>query len=219
MMKIHAIQYACSSLPESMILSGGNKDRQIPISFILYVVETEHRRILIDPGCDSLPGFEMHNLVSPPIALSDYGIAPREITDVIITHAHHDHIDGLRHFPHAQIYIQTDEYQKGKQYIPHAARVHTFDDRTLVANCVEMEKVGGHTAGSCIAKVDIGEAQYIFGGDACYLPICLAQRIPTGASHNPADSQAFIDRFSRPGYRVLLTHDTDIQTGIIIERN
>ncbi|MBO5323116.1 MAG: MBL fold metallo-hydrolase [Oscillospiraceae bacterium] len=217
-MRIHAIEYAQSRLPESMVLAGGNSNKQLDISFLLYVVEIEHRRILIDAGCDSLPGFEMKNFISPAKALSDYGILPEQITDVIITHAHHDHIDGLHHFPQARIHIQSDEYLKGAHYIPITARVHIFEESCVVAKHIQILHIGGHTSGSCIAKVQVGNMQYIFGGDECYLPICLEQNIPTGASHDPDASKAFIDRFCRPGYRVLLTHDTQIHTGIIIER-
>ena len=214
-MKIHAIEYARSNLPESMVLSGGDADQQLEISFLLYVVETESRKILIDAGCDSLPGFEMRSFISPAKALFDYGISPESITDVIITHAHHDHIDGLRHFPHSQIHIQANEYRNGLAYIPKNAILSIFDEETVVAEKIFVERIGGHTAGSCIAKVQLGDTQYIFGGDECYLPICLEKNIPTGASHDSSASMSFIQRFSRPGYRVLLTHDTQIQTGII----
>lgn len=217
-MRIHAIRYADSCLPESMVLSGGDSDKRLAIAFLLYVVETQDRKVLIDAGCDSLPGFEMHNFMSPAKALSDYGMPPEQITDVIITHAHHDHIDGLRHFPYANIYIQKDEYQKGLVYIPKTASIKTFGEYCVVANCIEVERIGGHTAGSCIAKIQIDDTQYIFGGDECYLPICLEQKIPTGASHDSSASKKFIQQYCKPGYRVLLTHDTQIQTGIITER-
>ena len=217
-MRIHAIRYADSHLPESMIFTGGEKGTTQPIAFLLYVIETKNHRILMDAGCDSLPGFEMRNFISPAKALADYGISPEKITDVIITHAHHDHIDGLRHFPQAVIHIQKDEFLKGRPYIPESTAVNTFERSCTVADCIELERIGGHTAGSCIAKIQIDNTLYIFGGDECYLPICLEQKIPTGASHNPSASKAFIERFCRPSYRVLLTHDTQIQTGIITER-
>ena len=215
-MTIHAIQYAQSTLPESMVLSGGSEEKQLDISFVLYVVEIGARLILIDAGCDNLPGFVLANFTPPVQALANYGIAPAQITDVIITHAHHDHIDALRHFPQAMVHIQKEEYRKAIAFIPTSARVHTFQDHSTVANRLTIQRIGGHTAGSCIVQIKINDITYIFGGDECYLPICLAQKIPTGTSHNPQASNAFIKRFCKPGYRVLLTHDTQIQTGIII---
>ena len=218
MMRIHAIRYANSSLPESMVFAGGHPSKRLPIAFLLYVIETETKRILIDAGCESLPGFVLRNFVSPATALTDYGILPEQITDVIVTHAHHDHIDGLRHFPNAVIHIQKDELIRGRSYIPENAKLHSFEQSCTVADFIEVERVGGHTAGSSIAKIRIGDTRYIFGGDECYLPVCLQRGIYTGASHDPNASKAFIQRFCGPGYRVLLTHDTQINTGIISER-
>ena len=53
-MRIHAIEFARSSLPESMVLTGGSEDTKMDIAFLLYVVETNDRKILIDAGCDTL---------------------------------------------------------------------------------------------------------------------------------------------------------------------
>lgn len=219
-MTIHAIRHARSTLPESMVLNGGEPDKRCDIVFLLYVIETGDRRILIDAGCDSLPGFQMKGLVSPEKALKDYGISPESITDVIITHAHHDHIDGLRHFPDADVYIQAEEYSKGKKYIPEKARVHTFEENRVVADRIRVQRVGGHSVGSSIALVQMGDTQYVFGGDECYLTVCLEKNIPTGASHDPQASRWFVSHFADTRYRVLLSHDPKIKTGIIFsERN
>lgn len=217
-MKIHAIEYGRSQLPESMVFAGGSENKYLEIAFLLYVVETMDRKVLIDAGCDDLPGFVLKNFVSPAKAMADYGIPPEQITDVIITHAHHDHIDGLRYFSHAQIHIQKEEYSRGNAYIPETASLNIFDQGSVVADCIAVETIGGHTAGSSIATVQIGNIRYIFGGDECYLPICLERNIPTGCSHNKEASQAFLSRFRGPNDRVLLTHDTQIHTGIITER-
>lgn len=215
-MRIHAIEFAHSTLPESMVLAGGAEDTKYAISFLLYLIETDTRRILIDAGCDSLPGFEMKDFVSPKQALQDYGVDPGSITDIIVTHAHHDHIDGLRHFPKARIHIQAEEYQKGQRYIPQDATICLFDTHHSIDDAVQILKIGGHSRGSSIALVRFDEMTYVFAGDECYLPLCLEQKIPTGATHNSDASAAFVKEYSKPGYRVLLTHDTNMKTGIII---
>ena len=216
--KLTAIKYGETYINEGMAFRGGDRTKKLPISLIIYLIETDTKKILIDAGCDTMPGFELSHFCSPTEVLSRIGILPEDITDLILTHAHHDHIDGLRHFPQARVHIQSDEYHKGAHYIPITARVHIFEEGSIVAKSIRILRIGGHTKGSCIAQVRVGDTQYIFGGDECYLPICLEQNIPTGASHNPIASKAFIARFCKPGYRVLLTHDTKIQTGIIIER-
>lgn len=215
-MKIHAIEFARSSLPESMVLAGGAADRHLKITFLLYVIEMADRKILIDAGCDDLPGFDMRDFIRPDDALRNYGIAPETITDVIITHAHHDHIDGLRHFPKVRVYIQATEFAKGLSYIPDDAVVITFRDRYKLADGITIQCIGGHTAGSSIVLVKNGDKQYIFGGDEIYHPICLKTNIPTGTSHNPKNSADFLQIVRNCNAQLLLTHDPNISSGIII---
>ena len=48
----------------------------------------------------------------PVDVLKEYGLSPNDITDVIITHSHHDHIEAIRYYENATIHIQKDEYDK-----------------------------------------------------------------------------------------------------------
>ena len=38
------------------------------------------------------------------------GIKPEDVTDIVITHSHWDHADGVDLFPRAKVWIQKDEY-------------------------------------------------------------------------------------------------------------
>ncbi len=48
---------------------------------------------------------------SPADAVKAAGVSPEQITDIIISHAHWDHVDGADLFPKATIWIQRDEYR------------------------------------------------------------------------------------------------------------
>jgi len=48
----------------------------------------------------------------PKVALSAIGIAPEQITDILITHAHFDHMGGMDFFPDSTFYIQERELTK-----------------------------------------------------------------------------------------------------------
>jgi len=211
--EITAVVYGETTINGKMAFSGGASKDIYPIKLVLYVVRTSQKLILIDAGCDTMPGFELQNFVSPAVALKHFGIEPAQITDVIITHAHHDHIDGVRHFPNARIYIQQEEYTNAKRYIPDGFQVRTFEEYCTVADCLEICKIGGHSHGSCIIKAAQRETTYVFAGDECYLPICLERRIPTGASCRPEYSRAFVETFSDKKYTVLLGHDPSAITG------
>jgi alanyl-tRNA synthetase len=63
-----------------------------------------------------MPGFEMEDFVGTVAALEEKGYTPEDITDVIITHADHDHIECVKYFQNATIYIQKDEYESGASF-------------------------------------------------------------------------------------------------------
>ncbi len=203
---IHPIRYATSTLEESEILRNGRTGVYHPISFTVYLIVTQDRRILVDAGCETMPGFLMHYHVSPAKAIERYGVTAGEITDVIITHAHHDHIAAVGRFPNATVHIQQDEYIKGKAFIPSAMPVNTFESGYTVCNGIRVMRWGGHTPGSCV--VQVGEDALIVG-DEVYTTACMRLGIPTGASCNPAQSQAFITTYQR-GWRLYYCHDPEI---------
>lgn len=214
--EIQVAIYGESTLPESMVIPGGSEEKRYPIVFALFHIRCGEKQILIDAGCDTMPGFDMKNFISPAAALERIGVQANEITDVVITHAHHDHIDGVRHFPNARIHIQEEEYQAGKSYIPEDFRVHVFQDRCTVGDCVTVEKIGGHSKGSCIVKLMKNGVPYVFCGDECYLRLCLDRKIPTGTSCCPEISRNFVETYSSGAYRTVLSHDPEISDGQIL---
>lgn len=205
---IRLIKYADSFLAEDQIFKGGSKEKLQPIFFGIYFIRTENRLILVDAGCETMPGFEMHNFISPAAALTDKtGVLPHEITDVIITHSHHDHIHAIFRFPNALIHIQAQEYESAKAAIPHDFRVNTFEDSFLLEDDLKIVKIGGHSVGSSIVEASFDNKKYVLCGDECYKRENLLKKIPTGCSFNPIKSEEFIEKYSSTEYTCLLCHD------------
>ena len=207
MIEIIPINYGKSVLPESMIFENGAENKFRPIVFKIYLIKTENRLILVDAGCETMPGFDMRDFIGPVKALKNIGILPEQITDLIITHAHHDHIECAKYFKNAALYIQKDEYEAGKGYLAENSNICTFDEEIQVCEGVRVVKIGGHSKGSSIVEITDGENKCIIAGDECYLRECLENKIVTGASYNPENSRAFIEKYSNKEYTVLLCHD------------
>jgi glyoxylase-like metal-dependent hydrolase (beta-lactamase superfamily II) len=205
--EIIPIEYGKSVLPESMIFQNGAENKFRPIVFMIYLIKAENRLILADAGCVTMPGFDMHNFIGPIKALEKLNIAPSDITDVIITHAHHDHIECVKCFENARIYIQRDEYENGKNYFAASADIRLFDDEIQLCDGVKTIKIGGHSAGSCIVEITDECGISIIAGDECYIRECLDKKIPTGTSYCPEKSRRFIEKYSSGEYKVLLCHD------------
>ena len=190
-----------------MIFENGVEDKVRPIVFMVYLIKTENRLILVDAGCETMPGFVMTDFIGAVKALENIGVQPEKITNLIITHAHHDHIECINYFNNSVIYIQKDEYEAGKGYFTDELNICTFSEEIQICDGVKAVKIGGHSKGSSIVEIKDGEKRYIIAGDECYIRDCVTKQIPTGTSYSPEKSREFIQKYGDGGYTVLLCHD------------
>lgn len=211
--KIVVIKYGETVLRESYIFRGGQRETRLPISFVIYLIQDGERNILVDAGCNDGAGFEMSLFQRPIDILQNYGVMPKDITDIVITHHHHDHIEAVGDYPNAKIHMQKDEYELGKTYIPKGRMVELFDDGKQLAEGLKVHKIGGHSKGSCVVFCRCNGKEYLFCGDECYAKACLVLRIPTGTSCCPEISEQFVKRYGNSKYEFLLFHDKDIMEG------
>ena len=207
MIDIIPIDYGKSVLPESWIFENGAENKLRPIVFRVYLIKTENRLILADAGCETMPGIVMTDFIGPVKALRNIGVKADEITDLMITHAHHDHIECAKYFKNAVIYIQKDEYEAGKGYLPENLNILTFDEEMQICDGIKAVKIGGHSKGSSIVEITDSGKKYIIAGDECYKGDCLTKQIPTGSSYNPEKSRDFVKKYGNGEYTVLLCHD------------
>ena len=213
---LYCLKYAESVLPENMAFFDGSKEKVIPISFAIYLIKTEDKNILVDVGCDTMPGFNMKRFYSPAFILRQVGLSANEITDVIITHAHHDHIEALKHFKNAIIHITEEEYLNGKNYIPDDMTVNAFQEENIINTQIKVIKWGGHSVGSAIVEITNANEIHILAGDECYVNECITRKIPTGTYHDFEKSKVFVEKYSNNKDRVHTCHDISLKTERII---
>ena len=206
-MEIIPIKYGESFLPESAVFQNGDEYKKRKIVFIVYLIKADNRLILVDAGCETMPGFELKNFIGVISALNKNNINPEMITDVIITHAHHDHIESIKHFNNAVVHIEKNEVEEAKKYIPDDFKVNVFDDSFSLLDNIHVLKIGGHSKGSCVVEIEGYKRMYVIIGDECYSRECITKKIPTGWSYCPEKSKKFIDKYSSDKYVVLLCHD------------
>ena len=211
-MRLYVIKYAESTLQESLIFDGGNPDKNRPISFAVYLVTDGDRKILVDTGCETMPGFVMRDFVTPVSVLESLGFSAEEITDVVITHAHHDHIEAIKHFKNAVVHITDAEYQDGKVYIPKDMRVHTFEGKYYLTPSVTIIEWGGHSKGSAIVEILIDDLTVVLAGDECYTNENIENKTPTGSFFDKKKARKFVQEFSKDGYAVHTCHDISLKT-------
>ena len=123
----------------------------------------------------------------PDKALERLGIKPEEVTDVVVTHMHWDHADGVDLFPKAQVWIQKDEYD---HYTPaRPGRPRRNDDGTRPGHYQALMKLNSQGR---VHLVD-GDAKEIVPGVTVY----------TGGKHTFASQYVGVNtKAGRDGDRV-----------------
>jgi glyoxylase-like metal-dependent hydrolase (beta-lactamase superfamily II) len=112
--EVYALSYGVyPGFPVSGLVAGADKDRKIDLQMMIWLIKAPRKNILVDTGCYRerfVKGRGIKNFIKPSETLAKLGLSSTDITDVIISHMHWDHADGIDLFPNAKIWIQKDEY-------------------------------------------------------------------------------------------------------------
>jgi glyoxylase-like metal-dependent hydrolase (beta-lactamase superfamily II) len=112
---IEAIRYATSpGVPVSELVVNGPKDQKVDIAMVVWLIRGGGHTILFDSGFHRdtfLKEFPMKDYLRPDQAVATADVKPEDVTDIIVSHAHWDHMGGLDLFPKATVWIQRDEYR------------------------------------------------------------------------------------------------------------
>lgn len=115
--KVYAIRFASSSYPFTVAdwADGGPKTEKVKIDFMVWLIKGNNgKNILVDAGflgdAEDAKDFKIVNYIRPDSALLKLGLKPESITDVILSHPHWDHIDGISLFPKAHFWIQKEDF-------------------------------------------------------------------------------------------------------------
>jgi len=114
--EIYALKYfGLHSVPVSELAMGAPKKDTMNMFFMYWLIRGNNgKNILVDAGfLKDLDIFKQLNTIfyiRPDSVLQELNIKPEEITDIILTHPHWDHIDGVSLFPQAHVWIQKEDY-------------------------------------------------------------------------------------------------------------
>ena len=211
-MRLIAFRYGKTEITGRMAFQNGDENIKIPIGLLFFLIEEDDRKILVDVGCETMPGFELFEFEEPVKVLEAYGIKGSEITDILITHGHHDHIDAVHNYPEATVHIHQKEYESAKRYLGNSNNVCIFDKDKKISDNIQIKYVGGHSHGSCVVHACAGEKTFVLCGDECYTKENIEKNIPTGCSVALEQSQKFIDEFKNETYIPVVFHDLELVT-------
>jgi glyoxylase-like metal-dependent hydrolase (beta-lactamase superfamily II) len=163
--QIYAIRYATiPDFPAAELVAGADPARKLDIAMMIWLVRGNGRNILVDSGFYHdrfFKDWHVKDFLKPSETLKPLGLKPEDITDIIITHLHWDHADGVDLFPNARIWIQKDELQYYAGEAWQSKETHGGIDADDVLTLVKLNTEGR------VGLVD-GDAQEILPGITCY---------------------------------------------------
>ena len=218
---IRAIRYAkVPKFPLAGLVMGAPKDQVIDIAMVFWVIQGGGRTILFDSGFHRekwFADFHVTDFLAPNEAVGQAGIPASSVTDIIVSHAHWDHMGGIDLFPNATIWIQKQEYEyyTGAAWQPGGKHggIDPDDVQELVrrnlreqvrfVNGDDVEILPGiraytgarHTFASQYIRVG-GEPPYVLASDNCYLYENLKSH-RASATFDPADEPGNIAAHQR----------------------
>lgn len=114
--KVYALHYGTTdSYPMPFLMYLGNPAQNVPMDWSVWVIKGDDRVILLDTGCNEKMAkqWNLKGWVRSDKALKKLNIKPEEITDIIISHMHWDHVNNcnIDYFPNAKIWMQRSELE------------------------------------------------------------------------------------------------------------
>ncbi|MBS1610531.1 MAG: N-acyl homoserine lactonase family protein [Bacteroidetes bacterium] len=223
--QVYALRYAslAKKNPVSDWVANGPKNDSVEIYFMVWLVKGDQgKNILVDAGCDKdLPSainFGLTNYTRPDSVVMQLGIKPTDITDIIITHPHWDHLDGIGYFPNAQVWIQKDDYnyfvgQAWQKEQNHGGFVkndvlqlveRNVDGRVTLVDGDNKEIIPGikvytgsrHTFNSQYVGVQSGTDRIIIASDNIWVYYSLEKLLPA-PSYGTFDPKGYVNAMKR----------------------
>ncbi len=108
-LKLHS--GAIHSLAKNYVV-GANPTDSLKVSAMVWLLKGANgKNILVDVGYLDTAKTSKKLVMQADVALQKINVTPSDITDVIITHPHYDHIGGITLFPKAKVWMQKDDFE------------------------------------------------------------------------------------------------------------
>jgi len=176
--QVYALRYGTlRNFPVASLVAGADTSRRMDIALMVWLIKrTDGRTVLMDAGFyrdKFMQRWKPADYIKPSDAVRLVGVRPEDITDVIVSHVHWDHLDGADLFPNARFWIQSEEYS---HHVNDAGR--SLDRALDSLDAVMLD-----------ALKDNGRVQLVDGDDREIMP---GIRVYTGGKHTFASQFASV---------------------------
>ena len=224
--EVYAVRYArMPGFPVAELVKGADPGRKLDIAMTVWVLKGPGgRTVLVDSGFHrekyvKANGENVADFTRPDEAIGRLGIRPDQVTDIVITHMHWDHVGGIDLFPKARIWIQKDEFayytgaawQRGgrrggidPEDVLELVRRNTRGLVTLVDGDakeilpgITVYTGGRHTFASQYVGVNTKAGRVVIASDNLYLYENLDRHAPIAQTFDAASNLAAQDRMKQ----------------------
>jgi glyoxylase-like metal-dependent hydrolase (beta-lactamase superfamily II) len=199
---VYAVRYASIPFRVSGLIAGADTSRRMDIAMMVWLLKGPgNRNVVVDAGFhrpELIERWQPKGYMTPAAAVARAGVKPEDVTDVIISHVHWDHLGGVDLFPNARIWIQREEYS---HHLDNSGTVRNraidAPDAKILAGLAVQGRVmlvdgdakeiipgitvytgGKHTFASQFAAVKTQAGTVVIASDNMYLYENLAKHVP-----------------------------------------
>jgi glyoxylase-like metal-dependent hydrolase (beta-lactamase superfamily II) len=244
----YAIRYASIPFRVSGLIAGADTSRRLDIAMMVWLLKTPGRNVLVDAGFYREPlvtRWKPNEFMKPSEAVMRAGVRPEEVTDIIVSHVHWDHLDGADLFPNARIWIQREEFDhhlsadgtvrdraidaadaKMLAQIAMQGRVRLIDgDGKEIIPGITVYTGGKHTFASQFATVKLASGTAVIASDNMYLYENLEKHLPIAQTLDAASNLRAQERMTTlaseprlivPGHDpTVFTRFSSVRSGVV----
>lgn len=224
-MKLHLFSSGTITAWKHLLVRGAEKGIRIPVPVPFYLLEHRKGLFLFDTGQQVPAAAPAENANFIPVLtdreravnlLKERGIGRGDLSGIILSHHHGDHIDGLPDFPGVKRLIRKEELCSPRiRDMAGSGREEWIFPEGEYDLCGDGEimliPTPGHTAGhqSLLLALDNGE-KVLLTADAAYTETALSQEPPENEADLPYwKTIRYFRSCAARGIRIITGHDPD----------
>ncbi len=190
--EVFAIRYARRDARRAEHFVGGDPhDGPMPMDYFIWLIKGDGRAVVVDLGFTaevaSRRGREF--LRCPVETLGRFDVTPDQVSDVVLTHLHYDHVGNLGRFPAATFHLQEADlhFAVGRHMRhPHLRQIYEVEDLVGLVRLnhkgqarlytgevalhpgITLHPAPGHSAGLQFVRVTTRRGPVVLASDASH---------------------------------------------------
>ncbi len=202
---------------------------------------SDTRKILIDTGMgdkhlDKMSYYRPHNIINVRDAIQQFGYTCTDITDVVLTHLHFDHIgyatcenkegEVVPSFPNARYWLSRKQwlnlmepnrleadslFLNNIKPVYETGLLHLIDEDIMLCDGFRLCLFDGHSLGQLVTYVDTGDGICTFPGDliptSAHVSLEWISAYDLCALTSLSEKERFLSEAEKKGYTVIYCHD------------